>query len=98
MNSLIYVIDIFAQILTWVLIARAILSWFANPSFANSNQMGFLMKLYAFLCQVTEPLVRPMRKLLSRFNTGPMDFSLFATVLLIIAIRRILVRILLFVV
>jgi YggT family protein len=95
MNSLINAINVFAQILTWVLIARAILSWFAQPSFSNSNQMVFLMKLYAFLCQVTEPLVSPVRRLLSRFNTGPMDFSLFATMLLIIAIQRILVRIIL---
>ncbi|MDR1953923.1 MAG: YggT family protein [Clostridiales Family XIII bacterium] len=94
---MINIINVFAQLLIWVLIARAILSWFANPSFSNSNQMAFLMKLYAFLCQVTEPLVRPMRRLLSRFNTGPMDFSLFATMLLIIAIQRILIRILLLV-
>jgi YggT family protein len=85
-------VHFFAQLLIWVLIGRAILSWFVNPY--TSNRMGNLAKIYYFLMQVTEPMIRPARKLLSRFNTGPLDLSLFVTVIFIVILERILMRIL----
>jgi YggT family protein len=94
LSFLIVVVNFVAQILIWVLIGRAILSWFANPYYGNRG--GSLARFYSVLVQVTEPLVRPARKLLSRFNTGPMDFSLFVTILLIIVVRQVLIRVLLF--
>lgn len=87
------------QAVTWLfrlaiymLLGRAILSWFVNPY--NSNPNGGLYKFYMLLGQLTEPIVAPFRKLLSRFNTGPVDFSLFLAVLALGVIERIVIRIL----
>jgi uncharacterized protein YggT (Ycf19 family) len=44
---------------------------------------------------VTEPIVIPFRKLLSRFNTGPVDFSLFLAMIVIMVAREVIIRILL---
>ncbi|MDR2156890.1 MAG: YggT family protein [Clostridiales Family XIII bacterium] len=89
---LIDIINIFGRILIWMLAGRAILSWFMNPY--TAGRMGFFSKLYPFLVQVTEPLIVPARRLLARFNTGPIDLSLFVTILFIVAIQNILIRVL----
>jgi uncharacterized protein YggT (Ycf19 family) len=94
MGMLISAIGFVAQVLIWALIGRAILSWFANPY--TANRMSSLVKIYSILVQVTEPLIRPSRRLLARFNTGPVDLSLFVTVLFIVVIRSVVIRVLLF--
>lgn len=82
------------NIIIYMMLGRAILSWFVNPYNANPN--GFMYKLYAFLTQVTEPIVRPFRNFLSRFNTGPVDFSLFLAIIALGVIQQIVIRILYF--
>lgn len=62
-------IDWFAEILIWLLFARAILSWFA----AMGGQT--IRGIYEFAVQMTEPIVAPIRGFMSRFNTGMLDFS-----------------------
>ena len=54
------------DIIVWIIIAKSIMSWF--PGVQDS-------RLYALLDDFTEPVEAPMRKLLSRFNTGPIDMS-----------------------
>ena len=92
MHIIITAISWLVNVLTYVLLGRAILSWFITPYNANPN--SFMYKLYAFVTQITEPLVRPFRNLLSRFNTGPFDFSIFLTMIVIMIGGRIIVRIL----
>jgi YggT family protein len=87
-----YVVRIFFQILIWSLIAVAILSWIVPMMRGRPDNL--FVRLYAFLYRVTEPLTRPAKALLSRFNTGPIDFSLMVTVLFLIVIEEVLMRIL----
>jgi YggT family protein len=91
MSVLIYAIYKFCDILTTLLFARAILSWFVNPYRASTY--GFLSRLYALLTMVTEPIVAPCRRLLRNFNTGMFDFSIVVAMLVIVLIRNIFVRI-----
>ena len=61
----------FLNILSWLIIANALLSWFMAP---NHPVRSFLMRLI-------DPIVRPFRRITSRMNTSgfPIDFSpLFA--------------------
>ena|GEM_PF-650841 len=69
----------------YALLGRAIMSWFVNPYTSNPN--SFAYKLCALLTKITEPLVKPVRNMLSRFNTGRIDLSIFVTMLGIMAIR-----------
>ncbi len=83
---IIYAIRWFANLLVTLLLVRAILSWFAG------NPYGILGKLYMFLVRLTEPLVMPCRKLLSRLNTGMFDFSVLLSMLLIELVANLLIR------
>ena len=74
-----------------LLFARAILSWFVNPY--TVNRYGALARIYFLITQITEPLVKPARRLLSRFRTGPMDFSLFLTMVFIMILEMVVSRV-----
>lgn len=93
MLILIYAIQLFADVLTGLLVVRAILSWFVNPYM--SNGYGTLYKINAVIIQITEPIVAPFRKLLSKFNTGMFDFSVILAFFAINIICRILIKLLL---
>ena len=88
-----------AQIITWIcnililiLVVRSILSWIVYSG--NQYSRG-LHRAYDVLGQITEPIVAPVRRLMSRFvRTGPMDFAPMVAFFLILIIRRIVVAIL----
>lgn len=65
-----------------LMLIRAILSWFPNLSGS---------KFYSFLYQLTEPLITPIRKLLSktRFAYSMIDMSFLITFLLLFLIQDI---------
>ena len=88
MRLLIFAISWFAQILIYLLLARAICSWFARPG-------GSMYKVYQFLSMLTEPLVAPCRMITSRFNTGMLDLSVFLAVILVMVLRSILINVIL---
>ncbi|MDR0874644.1 MAG: YggT family protein [Clostridiales Family XIII bacterium] len=81
------------NILTLILVVRSVLSWIV---YSGNQYNRTLHRIYDVLGQITEPLVAPVRRLLSRFvRTGPIDFAPMATFILIIIVRRIVVAILL---
>ncbi|NLO81781.1 MAG: YggT family protein [Clostridiales bacterium] len=57
----------FLNILSWLIIVNALLSWFMAPTHP----------VRSFLMRLIEPIVRPFRRLTSRLNTSgfPIDFS-----------------------
>ena len=67
----------FARALLLLMFCRAILSWI--PSMRNSS-------IYSFLYTVTEPIIIPVRIILSKIpyvNSMPIDISFFVTYLLL---------------
>lgn len=83
----------FAQVLTMLLVLRAILSWFAQ------NPYSSLGRIYGILLRLTEPIVNPCRNLLRRLNinTGMLDLSVLVAFFLIEIVSNVLVRIVLLV-
>ena len=82
---LIRAIRLFSDIFTWMLVLRAILSWFAR------DQYSTIGKIYIAVIRFTEPIVEPCRKALSRLNTGMFDFSVFLAMILVQAVANILI-------
>jgi len=81
------------QILIFVLIARAILSWIVYYGRQFNTPIG---RIYHILSTITEPIVAPVRRLISRFiNTGPIDIAPLATFFIIMIISRVLTAVLL---
>ena len=85
-SILVYAVYMFAEIISAAMIIRALLSWFVRDAYSP------LAKIYGMLIRFTEPFVAPCRKLLSRFNTGMLDFSLFWALILLQAVTNLLVK------
>lgn len=85
---LIKAVSWFADVLMMILLARAIMSWFVRDN--TSPFFG----IYQLAIRLSEPILIPCRRLLSRFNTGIMDFSILVAFLLISFARNIIISIL----
>jgi len=69
-------IEILSEVITWAIIIRALVSWFPV------SQTNFLVRM---LDAVTEPVVSPVRNLMSRLIRTPMmvDFSPIIAMILV---------------
>ncbi|MDS7598082.1 YggT family protein [Agrobacterium tumefaciens] len=84
MLALFQTIDLALNLYTWVLIASAIFSWLYAFNVINSRNQ-FVNAIGSFLHNVTEPVLRPIRRILP--NLGGIDISPVILLLLIFFIR-----------
>ena len=75
------VLDIILSVYLWVVIIAALISW-VSPDPYNP--------IVRFLYSVTEPVFRPIRRLIG-FRLGPVDISPLIVVLAIIFVQRFLI-------
>jgi YggT family protein len=87
LKSVFDVIDLLLQVLTWIIIIQAILSWLVAFNVINTYN-DFVRTFLTALDRITEPLYRPIRRVLPDF--GGIDFSPLVVLLLIQAIRMLL--------
>lgn len=85
---LINAVNWFGDILIFLLLARAILSWFVQGPYNN------IYKIYAMVCNLTEPIVAPCRRLSMRLNTGMLDLSVFFAFFLVSIARSVIIKLL----
>jgi YggT family protein len=71
------VIDIALTIYMWIIVFRALISW-VNPDPHN--------QIVIFLYRATEPVLRPIRRILPMSNVG-IDFSPIIVILVIIFLK-----------
>lgn len=81
-----YAVYLFTEILMTALLVRALMSWFIRDMYSPIG------KIYRVLINFTEPIVEPFRRLLSRFNTGMVDFSLLLAMVAIQFASNIIIR------
>ena len=81
---LIQVINMFFQVIIYLILGRAIMSWFIRPG-------DRLYPLYLSIARITEPIMAPFRNLSSRFmgNSG-IDFSPLLVIFAIYILRRLI--------
>ena len=77
------ILHILLVIYIWVVIFRAVLSWVNVPS---------LYQVKVILYYLTEPAMRPCRRLLPPYKLGGIDFSPIIVILIIIFIDSFLVK------
>lgn len=76
------------QIYIIVIIIRAVLSWI------QINPTGEFFKIYLFIIQITEPVMRPVRDLLHKiFPASPFDFSPIIVIIVLNMIKNVLIGI-----
>ena len=83
--ALFSIIDMILQLLVWIIIAQNILSWLVAFNVINTSS-NFVRSALNFLDRVTEPLYRPVRKIMPDF--GGIDFSPMVILLLIFLVRN----------
>jgi len=76
-----HILDIALTIYMWIVIISAIISW-VNPDPYNP--------IVRFLRVVTEPVYRPIRKLIG-YRLGPIDISPMVVILAIMFVQKFLV-------
>jgi len=85
--SLFAILDFLLQVLMWIIIVQAILSWLVAFNVINTYNQ-FVRSLLNALDRMTTPLYRPIRKILPDF--GGLDFSPIVILLLIYVLRILL--------
>ena len=86
-----HIINVFCNILCLLILGRSVLSWVVRYGRYNSK----LNQAYEIVTSLTEPIIAPVRRLLSRFvNTGPLDLAPLVTFFIIVIISRIITSIL----
>jgi len=87
MVSLALLVDWVIQAYIWVLIASAILSWLVAFDVINRRN-PFVSKVGLFLFRLTEPLLRPIRRVLPLI--AGVDLSPLVLILLLMFVRNLL--------
>ena len=87
MSPVLGIIDFLLNILAWIIIIQAILSWLVAFNVINTYN-DFVRSLLNALDRITEPLYRPIRRILPDF--GGIDFSPLVVLLLIYVVRILL--------
>jgi YggT family protein len=83
---LVQIVDYLLWILLWIIIIQAILSWLIAFNVINTHNDFVRQVLYA-LNRMTEPLYRPIRRIMPDF--GMLDFSPLVVLLIIQILRSI---------
>lgn len=76
------ILDIILEVYKWIIIIAAIISW-VNPDPYNP--------IVRFLYSVTEPVLRPIRRIIG-FRLGPIDISPLVAILAIIFVQMFLIK------
>jgi YggT family protein len=87
LNELFNIARILLQVLMWLIIIQAILSWLVVFNVVNTRN-DFVRAFFNALERITAPLYRPIRRILPDF--GGIDFSPIVVLLIIIVLDRLL--------
>ena len=86
--ALIDIVIMLLWVLSWIIIAQAIISWLVAFNVINTYN-DFVRTLLNALDRITAPLYRPIRKILPDF--GGLDFSPIVVLLILWGLQRLLV-------
>lgn len=87
MLALLQIIDLLLSVLMWIIIIQAILSWLVAFNVINTYN-DFVRQLLYALDRITDPLYRPIRKIMPDF--GALDLSPMVVLLIIYILRNII--------
>ncbi len=86
-DALFDIAGLLLTVLLYIIIAQAILSWLVAFNVINTTNQ-FVRQLLQALDRITDPLYRPIRRILP--DLGGLDFSPMVMILLIMILQRLL--------
>ena len=72
------------DILIWVIVIRSFMTWIPNLMSSDTGR-----SIYNFLCNVTDPIEAPIRSIMNKYNSGPIDFSPMIAILVLMLLQRV---------
>ena len=78
------ILSILLNILWWIIIVQAVMSWLLAFNVINTHN-EFVRQLWLVLERITEPLYRPIRRIMPDF--GGIDLTPMVVLILLIIIR-----------
>ena len=87
MLSFLNLVDMVIGLYMWILIIAVIMSWLTAYNVVNTHNR-FVYLVYDFLHRATEPVLRPIRRLIP--DLGGIDLSPIILIFLLIFIRNLL--------
>ncbi|HEY0269426.1 MAG TPA: YggT family protein [Sphingomonas sp.] len=87
MYSIYEILQVLLQVLFWIIMIQVVLSWLFAFNVINQGN-DFVRQLVRGLDSVTEPIYRPIRRILPDF--GGLDFAPMVVLLIIGILQRIL--------
>jgi YggT family protein len=88
MRAVLDIVLIVLDLMIFMLVVQAILSWLVTFNVINARNQ-FVATVWSFLKALTEPLLRPIRKVVPSFNG--LDLSPLVLILAIYLLQRIIV-------
>jgi YggT family protein len=88
MLALLQIIQVLLTVLWWIIILQAVLSWLVAFNVINTSN-NFVRQLLYALDRITEPLYRPIRKILPDF--GALDLSPLVVLLVLYILQSIVI-------
>jgi YggT family protein len=90
MNLIVDILRILLNVVWWIIIVQAIMSWLIAFNVINTHN-EFVRQIWSTLDRMTEPLYRPIRKILPDF--GGLDLSPLVVLVGLAIIERVLVEV-----
>lgn len=87
MDAIFQILQILLNVVWWIIIIQAILSWLVAFNVINTHN-DFIRQLLYALDRMTEPMYRPIRRILPDF--GGLDFSPIVVLILLYIIQNVI--------
>jgi YggT family protein len=86
--TLLQIVQVLLNVLWWIIVIQAVLSWLIAFNVINTSN-DFVRSLWEGLRKLTEPLYRPIRRILPDF--GALDLSPLVVLLLVFILSNIVI-------
>lgn len=90
MSLIVDILRILLNVVWWIIIVQAVLSWLIAFNVINTHN-DFVRQIWGALDRMTEPLYRPIRKILPDF--GGLDLSPLVVLIGLAIIERVLLQV-----
>ena len=88
MIALLRIVEVLLNIVWWIIVVQAILSWLLAFNVINQSN-DFVRSVWTALQRMTEPLYRPIRRVLPDF--GALDLSPLVVLLILYILQTIVI-------
>ncbi|MES2339387.1 MAG: YggT family protein [Pseudomonadota bacterium] len=88
MNTILEIIQVLLNVVWWIIVVQAILSWLIAFNVINTSN-DLVRNVWSALGTMTEPLYRPIRKILPDF--GALDLSPMVVLLILYILMNIVI-------